>query len=148
MFLTKDLNQLHIYIIMSNLVVSVDGGAPSAPPADINNLSTLVQEWRRIHEEISDLKQQTREKTKRIKMLEEIVMKTMKVNNIGALDLKNSGGRILYNKKQSKEGLNPKTIQDLLSTHLKSAEKATEAMEFINKNRKLKTRENLFYEKD
>ena len=133
---------------MSNIVVSVDGGAPPAPPADINNLSTLVQEWRRIHDEISDLKQQTREKTKRIKILEEIVMKTMKVNNIGALDLKNSGGRILYNKKQSKEGLNPKTIQDLLSTHLKSSEKATEAMDFINKNRKLKTRENLFYEKD
>jgi hypothetical protein len=133
---------------MSNVVV--EGGAPplQQPPADINNLGTIVQEWRRLHEEITALKQQAREKSKRTKILEEIVMKTMKVNNIGALDLKNSGGRILYNKKQSKETLNPKIIQDLLATHLKSPEKATEAVEFINKNRKLKTREGLQYEKD
>ena len=131
---------------MSNVVV--EAGAAPAPPADINNLGTIVQEWRRLHEEITALKQQAREKSKRTKILEEIVMKTMKVNNIGALDLKNSGGRILYNKKQSKETLNPKIIQDLLATHLKSPEKATEAVEFINKNRKLKTREGLQYEKD
>jgi hypothetical protein len=131
---------------MSNVVV--DAGTNPAPPADINNLGTIVQEWRRLHDEITALKQQAREKSKRTKVLEDIVMKTMKVNNIGALDLKNSGGRILYNKKQSKETLNPKIIQDLLSTHLKSPEKATEAVEFINKNRKLKTREGLHYEKD
>ena len=132
---------------MSNVVV--DGGAPPPqPPADINNLSSIVQEWRRLHDEISALKQQAREKSKRTKVLEEIVMKTMKVNNIGALDLKNSGGRILYNKKQSKETLNPKVIQDLLATHLKSPEKATEAVEFITKNRKSRTKEGLLYEKD
>ena len=135
---------------MSNTVVSIDGGAAKQqqPPADINNLSTVVQEWRRLHEEISDLKQQAREKTKRIKVLEEIVMKTMKVNNIGALDLKNSGGRILYNKKQSKEGLNPKLIEELLATHLKSPEKASDAVKFISENRKSKTRESLLYEKE
>jgi hypothetical protein len=131
---------------MSNVVV--DGGAPPQPQADINNLSSIVQEWRRLHDEITALKQQAREKSKRTKVLEEIVMKTMKVNNIGALDLKNSGGRILYNKKQSKETLNPKIIQDLLATHLKSPEKATEAVEFITKNRKLRTKEGLLYEKD
>jgi hypothetical protein len=129
---------------MSNVVVD----APQNQAADVNNLGTIVQEWRRLHEEITVLKQQAREKSKRTKVLEEIVMKTMKVNNIGALDLKNSGGRILYNKKQSKETLNPKVIQDLLSTHLKSPEKATEAVEFINKNRKLRTKEGLQYEKD
>ncbi len=75
-------------------------------------------------------------------------MKTMRVNNIGALDLKNSGGRILYNKKQAKEGLNVKVIQDLLAAHMKSNEKAQEAVKYINENRKSKTREALSYEKE
>jgi len=126
-----------------NKVVQADPG----PPTDLTNLGTIVQEWRRIHEEISDLKQQAREKSKRVKVLEEIVMKTMKVNNIGALDLKNSGGRILYNKRQSKEGLNPKVIQELLTAHMKSEEKAAEAIKYISENRKSKTREGLLYEK-
>jgi hypothetical protein len=131
---------------MSNPVNTVVQADP-VPPTDITNLGTIVQEWRRIHDEISDLKQQAREKSKRVKVLEEIVMKTMKVNNIGALDLKNSGGRILYNKKQSKEGLNPKIIQELLTAHLKSEEKAAEAIKYISENRKSKTKEGLLYEK-
>jgi hypothetical protein len=131
---------------MSNPVNTVVQADP-VPPTDLTNLGTIVQEWRRIHEEISDLKQQAREKSKRVKVLEEIVMKTMKVNNIGALDLKNSGGRILYNKRQSKEGLNPKVIQELLTAHMKSEEKAAEAIKYISENRKSKTREGLLYEK-
>ena len=131
---------------MSNPVNTVVQADP-VPPTDLTNLGTIVQEWRRIHEEISDLKQQAREKSKRVKVLEEIVMKTMKVNNIGALDLKNSGGRILYNKKQSKEGLNPKVIQELLTAHMKSEEKAAEAIKYISDNRKSKTVEGLLYEK-
>jgi len=131
---------------MSNPVNTVVQADP-VPPTDLTNLGTIVQEWRRIHEEISDLKQQAREKSKRVKVLEEIVMKTMKVNNIGALDLKNSGGRILYNKRQSKEGLNPKVIQELLTAHMKSEEKAAEAIKYISENRKSKTKEGLLYEK-
>jgi hypothetical protein len=132
--------------------VVLDGGAPTVPPqnnpVELNNLGTIVQEWRRLHEEISELNQQAREKKKRIKILEEIVLKTMKVNNIGALDLKNSGGRILYNKKQAKEGLNPKVIQKLLSAHMKSDEKAAEAIKYITENRESKTKETLLYEKE
>jgi hypothetical protein len=132
----------------TNTVVQVQV-APAIPAVlDVNNLGTVVQEWRRIHEEISDLKQQAREKSKRAKVLEEIVMKTMKVNNIGALDLKNSGGRILYNKKNAKEVLNPKTIQKLLTQHFKSDEKAIEALKYINEHRESKTRESLLYEKE
>jgi uncharacterized protein YeeX (DUF496 family) len=115
---------------------------------EISNLGTIVQEWRRLHEEISDTNQQIREKKKRVKILEEIVLKTMKVNNIGTLDLKNSGGRILYNKKNAKEGLNAKTIQKLLAEHMKSEEKAAEALKYINEHRESKTRENLLYEKE
>ena len=66
---------------MSNPVNTVVQADP-VPPTDLTNLGTIVQEWRRIHEEISDLKQQAREKTKRVKVLEEIVMKTMKEMSI------------------------------------------------------------------
>ncbi len=117
-------------------------------PVELNNLSTIVQEWRRLYEEIADLNQQAREKRKRVKILEEIVLKTMKVNNIGALDLKNSGGRILYDKKEAKETLNPKTIHKLLAEHMKSEEKATEALKYIVENRGTKEREKLVLEKE
>lgn len=123
-------------------------GTEKQNAVELSNLGTIVQEWRRIHEEISDLKQQAREKGKRIKVLEDIVLKTMKVNNIGALDLKNSGGRILYNKKQSKEGLNIKSLEKLLMQHFKNPEKTTEVLKYIGENRGSKTRESLLYEKN
>ena len=152
---TSSLNKNHENNIMSaqqqpasmNQTVTVEGPAPTVPAVDISNLGTIVNEWRRLHEEISDLKQQAREKTKRIKILEEIVLKTMKVNNIGAVDLKSSGGRLLYKKSQTKEGLNPKTLQKLLTDHFKSEERATETMKYITENRAAKTRESLAYEK-
>ena len=125
-----------------------DSSQPSSTQAvDLTNLGTIVQEWRRLHEEISELKQQAREKTKRVKILEEIVLKTMKVNKIGALDLKSSGGRVLYNKKNAKEGLSVKTLQKLLSDHMKSEQRASEAVKYIQENRGEKVRENLVYEK-
>jgi hypothetical protein len=130
---------------MSNPVVQPQ---TEQSPIEISNLGTIVQEWRRLHEEISELRQQAREKTKRIQILQEIVLKTMKVNNIGALDLKNSGGRILYDKKQSKEGLNPKTIHKLLSEHFKNEQTAAEALKYIAEHRESKTREKLVYEKN
>jgi len=116
-------------------------------PMDTTNLATIVTEWRRIHEEITQLKQQASEKTKRAKILEAIIMNIMKQQNVGALDLKSSGGRILYNKKQKKSGLNGKVIQKLLTEHLKDETKAAEAVKYLTEHREAVTQEKLAYEK-
>jgi hypothetical protein len=116
-------------------------------PIDTTNLATIVTEWRRIHEEITQLKQQASEKTKRAKILEAIIMNIMKQQNVGALDLKSSGGRILYNKKEKKSGLNGKVIQKLLTEHLKDETKAAEAVKYLTEHREAVTQEKLAYEK-
>ena len=121
--------------------------APTPTPAvDMANLGTVVTEWRRINDEISQHRQQASEKTKRAKVLEGLIMNIMKQQNLGALDLKNSGGRILYEKQQRKSGLNPKVIQKLLTEHMKDETKAAEALKYINEHREAVTKEKLAYE--
>jgi len=114
---------------------------------DTANLTTIVSEWRRIHDEIGQLKQQASEKSKRAKVLETIIMNIMKQQNLGALDLKSSGGRILYAKQQRKTGLNGKVIQKLLTEHMKDETKAAEAMKYLTEHREAVTKEKLAYEK-
>ena len=116
------------------------------PAVDMANLGTVVTEWRRINDEISQHRQQASEKTKRAKVLEGLIMNIMKQQNLGALDLKNSGGRILYEKQQRKSGLNPKVIQKLLTEHMKDETKAAEALKYINEHREAITKEKLAYE--
>ncbi len=126
---------------------NLEGGS-AAPPADTSNLGTIVQEWRRIEEEINAHKQAAREKGKKIKVLEGIIMNIMKQNSIGALNLQSSGGRILYKQSNTKESLAPKTLERLLTEHFQSAEKAAEALRFIQEHRGLKVIDKIKYQRD
>ena len=114
---------------------------------DPTNLATVVSEWRKAHEEIAQLRQSASEKKKRADVLEGIIMNIMKQQNVGALDLKSSGGRILYEKKERKSGLNAKTIQKLLTEHLKDETKAAEAVKYMAEHRDAVTKEKLAYER-
>jgi Family of unknown function (DUF5760) len=126
----------------------VEMSAPQPiPTADVQNLATIVTEWRRIHEEISKAKQEVSEKNKRAKVLEGIIMGIMKQQNLGALDLKSSGGRILYEKKERKAGLNTKKLQKFLTDHLKDESKAAEAVKYVTENLETVNKEKLAYEK-
>jgi hypothetical protein len=113
---------------------------------ELTNLSQIIKTWRDLNKESTVLKEQVREKTKRMKALEEMILRIMKKHNLGALDLKESGGRILYRRSSSKTGLTPKTLQTLLSTHLKSEDAASEALKYINEHREAKVRESILYE--
>ena len=66
----------------------------------------------------------------------------------GALDLTGSGGRLLLRRQTSKATLNPKTLADLLSKHLKSETAAADALKFITEHRETKMRESLLYERE
>lgn len=114
---------------------------------DVNSLSTMVQEWCRVEGEIQTLRQQMREKQKRTKVLETLIMNVMKAHNMGALNLTSSNSRVLYDTKTSKVPLNPKNLMTLLAAHLKDEAKAKEAVDYINENRATKTREKLLFEK-
>lgn len=123
--------------------------APALTEAqEMANLKQVIVGWRELEAEMGTLNAQIREKRKRQKALEEVILRIMKKNNIGALDLKGSGGRLLYRRQTSKAPLNVKTIGGLLAQHLKSESAATDALKFINEHRGAKVRESLLYEKE
>jgi len=119
------------------------------PNADVElqQLPQLITAWKKVREEAVALKEQLRERKVRMKALEEVIMRTMKRHSIGALDLKQSGGRLLYKKRESKGSLSQKSLQEYLAEHLKSDEAATKALDFISEKRGKKTMETLSFEK-
>jgi hypothetical protein len=122
--------------------------AEATEQQELQNLRQIIVGWRALEGEVSEIGAQLREKRKRMKALEEMILRIMKKYTIGALDLKGSGGRLLYRKQSSKASLNPKVLTGLLATHLKSEEAAAAAIKFITENREATVRESLLYEKE
>lgn len=115
-----------------------------------NEMATLTHsiiEWRRLREECEEAKQQLREKSKKMKALEEVILRVMKNHNIGALDLKSSGGRVLYKKQSRQAGLSQKGMVKLMTEHLESEEKAQNLMKYLQEHREIVTKESIKYEK-
>ena len=121
---------------------------PLTEQQEMQNLRQIIVTWRELESEASTLSAQIREKKKRQKALEEMILRIMKKNNIGALDLKGSGGRLLYRRQTTKAALNPKVLTGLLATHLKSETAAAEAIKYIGEHRESRIRESLLYEKN
>ena len=120
-----------------------------SPNADVElqQLPQLITAWKKVREESVALKEQIRERKVRMKALEDVILRTMKKNSIGALDLKQSGGRLLYKKREAKGSLSQKSLQEYLAEHLKSDEAATKALDFISEKRGKKTMDTLSFEK-
>jgi len=121
---------------------------PVAAQNELQQLTSIISNWKEISGELKTLNEQVREKRKRLKVMEEMILRIMKKHNIGALDLKGSGGRILYRRSSSKSGINDKVLFGLLSEHLKSETSAAEAVKYITEHRQIKSKESLVYEKD
>ena len=126
----------------------LDTSTPLTEQQELMTLRQIIVTWRELEKEVSELTQEAREKKKRQKALEEMILRIMKKYNIGALDLKGSGGRLLYRRQSTKAGLTPKVLVGLLANHLKSETAAAEAIKYINENREARVRESLLYEKD
>ncbi len=125
-----------------------DASAPLTEQEELQNLRQIIVTWRQLESEASELMNEARQKKKKQKVMEEMILRIMKKYNIGALDLKGSGGRLLYRRQSTKAGLNPKVLTGLLSAHLKSETAAAEAIKYINDHREARVRESLLYEKN
>jgi hypothetical protein len=115
---------------------------------ELATLPQIIKTWRELNKETATLKEQVREKNKRLKALDEMILRIMKKHNIGALDLKESGGRILYRRSSAKTGLGPKNLMSLLAQHMKSEQAAADALKYITEHRESKVRESILYEKE
>lgn len=126
------------------------GGVETLTTPQDNDLATLTHsiiEWRRLKEEKDTLSQQLREKNTKMKALEKIILAVMKSHNIGALDLKNSGGRVFFKTKKTQASVGQKGMIKLIGDYMKSAEEATKLMEFIQAQRPVLVKESIHYEK-
>ena len=141
----SNLNGNDSITVAKNQVVTEPNGDSMT---DITALPNLIKTWKTLNEEVRQINDTKREKTKRLKALEEMILQSMKRNNIGALDLKNSGGRILYRRKQAKESLGPKNLSKLLTDYLKSEQKANDVLKYLEEHRGSKVKESLLYETD
>ena len=115
-----------------------------------NEMTTLTHsiiEWRRLKEESEEFRQQLKERSKKMKALEEVILRVMKNHNIGALDLKSSGGRVLFKKSKRQGALGQKNLAKLMAEGLESEEKATALMKYIQEHREVVTKESIAYEK-
>jgi hypothetical protein len=113
---------------------------------DLTTLTHSIIEWRRLKEACDGHRQQLREFTKKMKALEEIIVRVMKNHNIGALDLKNSGGRVLFKKQKRQGSLGQKAMEHLVADFLKSAEQAKNLMTHLQENRGVVIKETICYE--
>ena len=115
-----------------------------------NDLATLTQsiiEWRRLKEDSDGWKRQLREANLKMKVLEKIILSVMKSHNIGALDLKNSGGRVFFKTKKSQGSIGQKNMIKLIGDYFKSADEATKLMEYVQAQRPVVVKESIYYEK-
>ncbi len=120
----------------------------ASDPNELAQLSMMIKAWRENQKETEELNSQIKEKKKRAKAMEDVILRVMKKNNIGALDLQSTGGRLLYRRQTTKAGLSQKEMARLLAEHMKSEQAANTALQYISEHRGSKVRESLLYEKD
>jgi hypothetical protein len=126
----------------------MDAGAITTPQEnEMAILTHSIIEWRRLKEAHESIRQQLREYGTKMKKLEETILRIMKSHNIGALDLKSSGGRVLFKKQKRQAGLGQKNMMKLMSAHLESEEKANDLMKYIQEHREVVVKESIHYEK-
>jgi len=128
-------------------MVETEGIITTPQENEMATLTHSIIEWRRLKEEHAQYRQQIRECGTKMKKLEEIIVRIMKNHNIGALDLKSSGGRVLFKKQKRQAGLGQKNMMKLISEHLQSEEKAQELMTYIQEHREVTIKESIHYEK-
>ena len=126
---------------------NTEGTLITPQESDMTTLTHSIIEWRRLKEESEEYKQQLKERAKKMKALEEVILRIMKNNNIGALDLKSSGGRVVYKTSKRQAGIGQKDLAKLMSEGLQSEEKATELLKYIQEHRKIVTTDKIAYEK-
>jgi hypothetical protein len=114
---------------------------------DLQQLPQMIVSWKQTQDECKRLKQQLRENNTREKAYREVIMRVMKKNGIGTLDLKQSQNRVLYQTKQKKASLGKKNLQGLVTEYMNSEEDAKKLLDYIAEKQGTTSVEKLVLEK-
>jgi hypothetical protein len=104
---------------------------------EFQQLPQTIQAWKEVSERSKRLREELKETMKRQKVLEGSILATMTKHNIGALDLKSSGGRLL----------SKKAFHAAAAEFLKNEDQANNLLAFVAEKRGTTSKTVLTYEK-
>jgi len=109
---------------------------------NVQQLPVLIKEWMNTEDELRTLSTEIREKRKRGKMVKEMILKIMKGNKLGRLNI--SAGAVTTRTKKSKASITKKYLVETLTDYFGgNKEQAMKCAEFIETNRPTKATDSL-----
>jgi hypothetical protein len=100
-----------------------------------------IREWVRIDNEISQLRQEIKERNNKKKNMTENLVNVMKTNNIDCFDI--NDGSLIYKKSTVKKPINSKTLLSSLQSYYKDQNVAEDLTKYIMENREEKIKETI-----
>ena len=117
---------------------------------NINNDETLstkeqlvnnIRDWVKIDTEISQLRNEIKERNNKKKNMTENLVNVMKTNNIDCFDI--NEGSLIYKKSTVKKPINSKTLLSSLQSYYKDQNVAEDLTKYIMDNREEKIKETI-----
>jgi len=114
-----------------------DIGTLSPKEQLVNN----IREWVKIDNEVSQLRQEIKERNNKKKNITENLVHVMKSNNIDCFDI--NDGSLVYKKNTVKKPINSKTLLSSLQNYYKDQNIAEDLTKYIMDNREEKVKETI-----
>ena len=100
-----------------------------------------IREWVKIDNEISQLRQEIKERNNKKKNMTENLVNVMKTNNIDCFDI--NEGSLIYKKSTVKKPINSKTLLSSLQSYYKDQNVAEDLTKYIMDNREEQIKETI-----
>jgi hypothetical protein len=100
-----------------------------------------IREWVKIDSEISQLRQEIKERNNKKKSMTESLVNVMKTNNIDCFDI--NDGSLIYKKNKVRKPINAKTLLSSLQNYYKDQNVAEDLTKFIMDNREEQIKETI-----
>jgi len=104
-------------------------------------LVSNIREWVKIDTEISQLRQEIKERNNKKKTMTENLVIVMKTNNIDCFDI--NDGSLVYKKNTVRKPINSKTLLASLQNYYKDQNVAEDVTKYIMDNREEKIKETI-----
>ena len=100
-----------------------------------------IREWVKIDSEISQLRQEIKERNNKKKGMTESLVNVMKTNNIDCFDI--NDGSLVYKKNKVRKPINAKTLLTSLQNYYKDQNVAEDLTKYIMDNREEQIKETI-----
>jgi hypothetical protein len=104
-------------------------------------LVSNIREWVKIDTEISQLRQEIKERNNKKKSMTENLVNVMKTNNIDCFDI--NEGSLIYKKSTVRKPINSKTLLTSLQNYYKDQNVAEDLTKYIMENREEQIKETI-----